>query len=446
MAKWRSSNTDDYYDFAEAEYQAWYTSLDLPLSTSMDEEETNEEERQRQHDMEIAAKIAITADEQEPPSTNSSNDAPSEEDFQGRCGAAYVEKLLLSTRGQRVKEQRQRNTRNPPSNDDEEERSSDLPSVIAVLEQEEVALPDELSMSQSIPLVLANLVRENGADLSAEATEQRLQKILDMLLEMQNQQYGALSRQHQQEPTTTFGMPNQQYQQRMSDITEPTASLTMSSSEQTTSLTSSERDDGMDRVSSPNNSRRSTTTRRPFKDPPACRLFVEEDEQYEEDRKPAAKPDPPVLQVLVQDALEKIDPIGMIMTNIRDERFEERLTPGVSRQGSGRKVLGQAAHAKERETDESAKPDESNLDRTLAAQLAQLDESVLDNILPPLPPAHPAASGAHDRHDKKRRRKKDKKKSKRRESDSGSATPSVGAHNKVDDSPGSKFKKPARRA
>jgi hypothetical protein len=114
-----------------------------------------EGQQPRERNQELAAKVAIFADENE----------------------------------ERRQDLREQNTR---------EESSFPPSVIAIPENvdNEEAYGDELdSFSRSIPFVLASLVQENQR-MSGKALEEHFQEVMEMLVDLQKHQYEALSKQH----------------------------------------------------------------------------------------------------------------------------------------------------------------------------------------------------------------------------------------------------------
>ena len=156
---------------------------------------SGEQEGPRQEDMELAAKIAIMADEPNVLTVNEADDVQNEagEDQNERANTSfYDEKLGVANRRQQVKERRQSREELQEVKEDEKD-AVDPPSVIAIPEDadETVLSEDDLdTLSQSIPLVFAKLVQDSRG-LSAKTLDQRFQQITEMLIGLQQRQIEA---------------------------------------------------------------------------------------------------------------------------------------------------------------------------------------------------------------------------------------------------------------
>jgi len=153
---------------------------------------SDEDQRPRREDMERAAKVAISADE----SIQEEQDSGNDNDGVARNAGGFQARLRATIRALGITEQRPRaRVREPTSGDEmvlleEESGARDgPPSVIAIPEVDETAFSSANldAVSQSTPLVLANLVQESRS-MADEALDQRFQQITEMLLRLEEQQ------------------------------------------------------------------------------------------------------------------------------------------------------------------------------------------------------------------------------------------------------------------
>ena len=333
-----------------------------------DEDQASEELRPREEDMELAAKLVIQADKLDYFSATA--DDPDVIVAEIDNPDAPIPSAI-----------------DPDANRTGDGASSNPPSVIAVhddISDGLYAFGDELdSVTQSIPFVFASLARDSKT-MSAEALEERFQQITEMLVSMQQRQYEALTSQRmpssslastgqysealeqrfQQMMQVLDNMQRQQYEtlrhyeeqsnQLRRSNAEPTQSLSSSertpslaATEQTVSLTSSEPtapyggSDRREKYESPTSpdSELSTKTIRDCNDPPCASFLRQLKSLPEKKERRYPKPDPPAMQVLLADAIEKLDPDGTIQTNEIDSGVrQEKLTPIQSLQALGAEV------------------------------------------------------------------------------------------------------------
>lgn len=277
--------------------------------------------------MQLAAKVVIEADE--------AGDRRAPTTF-------YEQKLSMATRRRLLREQRD-NRREPPATDEDEgKENSGLPSVIAIPERDDTCSETEMistydlsTVEQSVPFVLANLVQESKS-MSAHVLDQRFQQITDMLLDLQQQQIDSFAK-HRAE-------------------TEAAESPALTSSGRYGSSSESGRSQTSPSASGGNRSfgfqdsirsRNSSNVARALMDPPASMASDLENASAKEppaqaekpqvqQQQSSSKPDPPAMQVLIGDLMQKLDPNGEIQTNDLDAWVQERLTPAVRRTPAAR--------------------------------------------------------------------------------------------------------------
>ena len=238
--------------------------------------------------------------------------------------------------------------------------NEDPPSVIAVRDDTTEVydnFAEELdSVTQSIPLLVASLARE-GNTMTVEALEERFQQITEMLvsLEQRQKEFQSASQQKSNSSLTSGRQYSEALEQRFKQITDMLTCMQQQQvetfrryeeaqsmnqhrpsfdepSERTTSVASS-----FEHESSQDLSALSMNTCRPGEqsvssrssiDPSGSFSYLRNSLQREELRRDLPKPDPPAMQVLVEDVLEKLDPDGKIQTNEADSNLpQERLTP-----------------------------------------------------------------------------------------------------------------------
>jgi archaellum component FlaC len=307
--------------------------------------------------------------------------------------------------------------------------NEDPPSVIAVRDDmTEVYdnFAEELdSVTQSIPLLVASLARE-GSTMTVEALEERFKRITEMLvsLEQRQKEFQSASQQKSNSSLTSERQYSEALEQRFRQITDMLTCMQQQQveafrryeeaqsmnqhrpsfdepSERTTSVASS-----IENESSQDLSALSMSTCRPGEqmvssrspiDPSGSFSYLRNSLQREELRRDLPKPDPPAMQILVEDVLEKLDPDGKIQTNEADSNLpQERLAPvhsvrrvleGANSESSlDRKpparndVQERPASAQSRQTTDSQEGhgDESQRDRKLPSRNTSEDRSTSD--------------------------------------------------------------------
>jgi hypothetical protein len=230
--------------------------------------------------------------------------------------------------------------------------NEDPPSVIAVRDDTtEVydSFAEELdSVTQSLPLLVASLARE-GSTMTVEALEERFKQITEMLvsLEQHQKEFQSASQQKSNSSLTSGGQYSEALEQRFKQITDMLTCMqqqqveafrryeeaqSMNQHRPTTSVASSfENESSQDLSALSMNTCRLGEQRvssRSSIDPSGSFSYLRNSLQREELRRDLPKPDPPAMQVLVEDLLEKLDPDGKIQTNEADSNLpQERLTP-----------------------------------------------------------------------------------------------------------------------
>jgi hypothetical protein len=236
--------------------------------------------------------------------------------------------------------------------------NEDPPSVIAVRDDmTEVYdnFAEELdSVTQTRPLLVASLARE-GSTMTLEALEERLITEILVSLEQRQKEFHSASQQKSNSSLTSERQYSEALEQRFRQITDMLTCMQQQQveafrryeeaqsmnqhrpsfdepSQRTTSVASS-----FENESSQDLSALSMNTCRPGEqrvssrssiDPSGSFSYLRNSLQREELRRDLPKPDPPAMQILVEDVLEKLDPDGKIQTNENDSDLpQERLTP-----------------------------------------------------------------------------------------------------------------------
>jgi hypothetical protein len=296
--------------------------------------------------------------------------------------------------------------------------NEDPPSMIAVRDgSTEVYdnFAEELdSVTQSMPLLVASLARE-GSPMTVEALEERFKQITEMLvsLEQRQKEFQSASQQKSNSSLTSSGQYSEALEQRFEQITDMLTSMQQQQveafrryeeaqsmnqhrpsfdepREQTTSVASSFENESSQDLSALSMNTHLAGEHGSFS-------YLRNSLQREELRRDLPKPDPPAMQVLVEDVLEKLDPDGKIQTNEADSNLpQERLTPvhSVRRILEGEKsestldrklparnaIQERPASAQSRQTTDSEERygDESQRDRKLPSRNTSEDRSTSD--------------------------------------------------------------------
>jgi hypothetical protein len=208
----------------------------------------------------------------------------------------------------------------------------------------------------SIPLSVASLARE-GSTMTVEALEERFKQITEILvsLEQRQKEFQTESQQRSNSSPITSGQYSEALEQQFKQITDTLTCMQQQQveafrryeeaqpmkqhrpsfdepSERTTSVASSfEHESSQDLSALSMNTCRpgdQSVSSRSSIDPSGSFYYFRNSLQREELRRDLPKPDPPAIQVLVEDVLEKLDPDGKIQTNEADSNLpQERLTP-----------------------------------------------------------------------------------------------------------------------
>jgi hypothetical protein len=250
-----------------------------------DEEQASEERRARQADMERAAKVAILADEDPTALMTVSND---------------ITPNAASLRS---------------------EANSDPPSEIAI----DSDFDDQFtSITQSLP-VSSNELAWYLNFMTAEAMEECFEQLQNTLVDFLQWQYEEQPNQQRSSASLSdeYSEALEQRLREMTDMLDKVQNQQVETLWYYESLASSERTSSL---SCPD----------PCKDPPASHSRSFKSLLERDKLKSFSKPDPPAMDVLVADALEKLDPDSTIQSNAMDPRVrQERLTPPVFLRPSG---------------------------------------------------------------------------------------------------------------
>lgn len=300
----------------------------------------------RQEDMELAAKLAIAADDNREQGNSDINAAGNtttiyqekldranrrqqiksqQEEVKAEDGkdgsekikeeppAFYEDELDIANRQQQKIREQQRHATQEEAKDQEEQDCVEPPSVIAILEEEQPALydVDDLdSISQSIPFVLGKLVEQRNT-MSAEEMEQRFQQLTDILMNLQKQQFDSFTQQHEGRNAITTDSSLSSGNNRGHSGAMP--SFTSQSTEESRD---SFKTAGLDPPAMLSRELNSTGGVAAAASAPLSARQT--------------APDPPAMQVLIGDALQKLDPNGQVQTNDLDNWVQERLSAPAS--------------------------------------------------------------------------------------------------------------------
>jgi hypothetical protein len=289
--------------------------------------------------------------------------------------------------------------------------NEDPPSVIAVRDGSTEVYDN---FAEELDSVVASLARE-GSPMTVEALEERFKQITEMLvsLEQRQKEFQSASQQKSNSSLTSSGQYSEALEQRFEQITDMLTSMQQQQveafrryeeaqsmnqhrpsfdepREQTTSVASSFENESSQDLSALSMNTHLAGEHGSFS-------YLRNSLQREELRRDLPKPDPPAMQVLVEDVLEKLDPDGKIQTNEADSNLpQERLTPvhSVRRILEGEKsestldrklparnaIQERPASAQSRQTTDSEERygDESQRDRKLPSRNTSEDSSTSD--------------------------------------------------------------------